>query len=102
MSVQTPIRVSLLSKILGFIEVAAAVGMEVPEAHVQAISLLIEELTQQVAGGEQAIQTAVTSLGNAAVSGIPAPTPIAVGIPPVPLPVASAAPPPNTTAPAGS
>ena len=65
MATQTPAKVSLLTTILQYFEMAAALGMEIPEQHVVAISTLIETLTGEVASGVQAIQQAHQSLTNA-------------------------------------
>ena len=48
MAAQTPVHVSLLSKLLQYFELAASVGMVMPEPHVQAISGLIEALSADI------------------------------------------------------
>ena len=45
MAVQTPVHVSLLSKLLTYFELAASIGAVIPEPHVAAISALIEQLS---------------------------------------------------------
>ena len=50
MAVQTAVQTSILQKILAYFERAAAIGQEVPEKHVQAISSLIELLVEDLSG----------------------------------------------------
>ena len=71
MSVQTPQKVAVLSKVLNYFELAAAIGMEIPNAHVQQISALVEELSEDLQGApawrQQDIPSAVTFAVSAAI-----------------------------------
>jgi hypothetical protein len=44
MAVQTPVHVSILQKILTYVDIAAQLGRAIPEAHVSRISALIDVL----------------------------------------------------------
>jgi hypothetical protein len=46
--VQTPTHVSLLQRLFTYFELAASVGMVLPEAHVSAISTVIETSLQEL------------------------------------------------------
>lgn len=46
---QTPKQVSILQKILGYFELAGKLGLEVPEAHVQAISGIVDIISTELA-----------------------------------------------------
>ena len=58
MAAQTPVQVSLLSKLLGYFDLAAKVGEVVPIAHVTAISTLVDSLLQEIMAISAAKQTA--------------------------------------------
>lgn len=73
-------KVSVLQKILTYFELAAAIGMEIPEPHVEAISTLIEELSQDlqksplIGGPTQQGPALVTLPAPAEIPAAPAPS----------------------------
>lgn len=52
---QTPVHVSLLQKLFAYFELAASLGMFIPEKHVQAIATIIGEVTADLTGGPSPI-----------------------------------------------
>ena len=82
MSQQTPVKVSVLTKIIQYFELAAALGTEVPEVHVQAISNLIEQLVMDLQSGVTSVQTAHQQIK----SGVVAPPPTGNATPVAPPP----------------
>lgn len=73
---QTPTHVSILQKLFGYFQLAAALGMAIPEKHVQAISMVIETIMADLtAGPEPLVPPAPVTQINVPVIATPASLP---------------------------